>query len=123
MIKQVIASLVATSISSLCFAQTFESNMNSFETPLGMASVTSIDTPVSSTRDANFNRTVVNQPGASFSVSSIGNLVNVQTTGSNNTIVVNANQVNNGNQSANFGVGMQNSSDNPGNSASAGASN
>lgn len=123
MIKQVIASLVATSLSSLSFAQTFESNMNGFETPLGMNSVTSIDTPVSSTRDANFNRTVVNQPGASFSVSSIGNLVNVQTTGSNNTIVVNANQINNGNQSANLSVGMQNSSDNPGSSAAAGMSN
>ncbi|WP_288108701.1 hypothetical protein [Limnobacter sp.] len=123
MIKTVIAGLLAAAATQLCFAQTFESNMNSFETPLGMSSVTSIDTPVSSTRDANFNRTVVNQPGATFSVSSIGNLVNVQTTGSNNTIVVNANQVNNGNQSANFSVGMQNSSDNPGSGSAAGASN
>lgn len=123
MIKQVVAGLFLTGAASVCMAQTFESNMNSFETPLGMNSVTSIDTPVSSTRDTNFNRTVVNQPGSSFTVSSIGNLINVQTTGSNNTIVVNANQVNNGNQSANFSVGMQNSSDNPGSSAAAGMSN
>lgn len=123
MIKQVLAALLTAGVASVCLAQTFESNMNSYETPLGMSSVTSIDTPVSSSRDANFNRTVVNQPGTSFSVSSIGNLVNVQTTGSNNTIVVNANQINNGNQSANLGIGMQSFSDNSSGSVASGNSN
>lgn len=87
---------------SYASAQTFESNMNGFETPLGMNSVTSIDTPVSSSRDANFNRINVQKPGWSFSATTVGNLVNVQTNGNNNTIVVNANQVNKGNQTTNL---------------------
>lgn len=82
------------------YAQTFEGNMNSFETPFGMRSVGDIDSPASARRDENFNRTQVEAPGFGFSATAIGNLINVQTNGSNNTVVINATQVNNSSQNA-----------------------
>lgn len=84
-------------------AQTFEGNMNSFETPRGMNSVTDIDSPVATRRDSNFNRTVVNSPNAGFAATSIGNLISVENRGSNNTVVINATQVNKGSQRASLG--------------------
>lgn len=83
-------------------AQTFESNANTFETPMGMNSVTDIDSPTGVRRDQRFNLYEVQEPGWRFAVTSIGNLINVETNGSNNSIVINATQVNNGNQSASF---------------------
>ncbi len=83
-------------------AQTFESNSNTFETPMGMNSVTDIDSPSGVRRDQRFNLYEVQEPGWRFAVTSIGNLINVETNGSNNSIVINATQVNNGNQSASF---------------------
>jgi holdfast attachment protein HfaA len=83
-------------------AQTFESNANTFETPMGMGSVTDIDSPTGVRRDQRFNLYEVQEPGWRFAVTSIGNLINVETNGSNNSIVINATQVNNGNQSASF---------------------
>jgi holdfast attachment protein HfaA len=83
------------------YAQTtFEGNMNSYETPLGMRNVGDIDSPASARRDENFNRTQVDAPGFGFSATAIGNLINVQTNGSNNTVVINATQVNNSSQNA-----------------------
>jgi hypothetical protein len=81
-------------------AQTFEGNVSGFETPLGMNSVTDIDNPVSARRDSNFNRTVVEAPGMGFAATAIGNLISVENQGSNNTIIINATQVNSGAQNA-----------------------
>lgn len=88
---------------SIAFAQTFEGNVNSFETPRGMNSITDIDSPVSTRRDSNFNRTVVNSQGVGFTATSIGNLISVENQGSNNTVIINATQVNKGSQRASFG--------------------
>lgn len=85
-------------------AQTFESNNNVFETPMGMIDVREIDGPVSSKRDERFNSYELASPGWSFSSTAIGNLISVQNNGSNNSVVINATQVNNGSQhsSVNF---------------------
>lgn len=88
------------------YAQTFEGSVNSFETPFGMRSVTDIDTPVGTRRDENFNRTQIEAPGMGFSVTAIGNLINVQTDGNNNTVVINATQINNSQQSATIDGGF-----------------
>lgn len=90
-------------IQGYAVAQTYEGNMNSFETPRGMNSVTDIDSPVSTRRDSNFNRTMINSPGVGFTATSIGNLISVENRGSNNTVVINATQVNNGTQRASLG--------------------
>lgn len=79
-------------------SQSFETSSNGFEVPVGMSSLSDIDNPVSSIRDANFNRLDINTPNMGFAVTTVGNLVNVVTSGSNNTVVVNADQVNSGNQ-------------------------
>lgn len=87
-------------------AQTFEGNVSSFETPFGMRSVTDIDSPAGTRRDANFNRTQVDSPGWGFAATAIGNLINVQTDGNNNTVVINATQINNGAQNATIDGGF-----------------
>lgn len=87
-------------------AQTFEGNVSSFETPFGMRSVTDIDSPAGTRRDANFNRTQVDSPGWGFAATAIGNLINVQTDGNNNTVVINATQINNGAQKATIDGGF-----------------
>ena len=94
--------ILFASMPSAAQAQTFESNSNTFETPMGMNSVTDIDSPSGVRRDQRFNLYEVQEPGWRFAVTSIGNLINVETNGSNNSIVINATQVNNGNQSASF---------------------
>lgn len=86
--------------------QTFEGNANSFETPLGMNNVTDIDSPAATRRDANFNRTQVQAPGWGFAATAIGNLISVQTEGNNNTVVINATQINNGSQKASIDGGF-----------------
>lgn len=88
------------------FAQTFEGNVSSFETPFGMRSVTDIDSPAGTRRDENFNRTQVQSPGWGFTATAIGNLINVQTDGNNNTVVINATQINNGAQNASIDGGF-----------------
>lgn len=93
--------LLIASTALLCAtaqAQTFEGNVNGFETPLGMNSVNDIDSPATRVRDERFNRVQVQAPGYGFTATAIGNLVNVVTTGNNNTVQVNATQVNNGSQ-------------------------
>jgi holdfast attachment protein HfaA len=87
-------------------AQTFEGNVSSFETPFGMRSVTDIDSPAGTRRDANFNRTQVESPGWGFASTAIGNLINVQTEGNNNTVVITATQINNGSQNATIDGGF-----------------
>jgi len=82
-------------------AQTMEDSLSlTFEAPAGMQSAAQAEMMVSSTRDENFNKVVTNSPHFGASASAIGNLVNVVTQGSNNTIVVNASQVNYGSQKA-----------------------
>lgn len=85
------------------YAQTFEGNLNRYETPLGMNSVQDIDLPAQRVRDENFNRTIVNSNSPGFAITAIGNLINVTTSGNNNTVQVNATQTNTGNQSINLG--------------------
>lgn len=87
-------------------AQTFEGNVSSFETPFGMRSVTDIDSPAGTRRNENFNRIDVQSPGWGFAATAIGNLINVQTDGNNNTVVINATQVNNGSQNASIDGGF-----------------
>jgi hypothetical protein len=84
-------------------AQTFEGNNNVFETPLGRNNVTEIDGIASSRRDENFNRLEIQRPGWEFSATSIGNLINVQQDGMNNTVIINAQQINKGSQRASVG--------------------
>jgi hypothetical protein len=91
---------------SATFAQTFEGNVSAFETPFGMRNVTDIDAPAGTRRDENFNRTQVRAPGFGFTSTAIGNLINVQTQGSNNTVVINATQINNGSQNASLDGGF-----------------
>ncbi len=100
----IVAMLLAPT--SATFAQTFEGNVSSFETPFGMRSVTDIDSPAATRRDENFNRTQVQAPGFGFASTAIGNLINVQTEGSNNTVVINATQINNGSQNASIDSGF-----------------
>lgn len=88
---------------SPAFAQTFEGNNNVFETPLGRNNVTEIDGVATSRRDQNFNRVEVQRPGWEFSATSIGNLINVQQDGMNNTVIINAQQINKGSQRASLG--------------------
>lgn len=100
----IIAMLLAPT--AAVYAQTFEGNANAFETPFGMRSVTDIDSPASTRRDENFNRTQVQAPGWGFAATAIGNLINVQNEGSNNTVVINATQINNGTQNASVDGGF-----------------
>ena len=99
----IIASLLIPAVAQ---AQTFEGNVSSFETPFGMRSVTDIDSPAATRRDENFNRTQVQSPGWGFTSTAIGNLINVQTEGNNNTVVINATQINNGSQHASIDGGF-----------------
>ena len=71
-----------------------------FETPVGLHDAGEMELMVSGTRDSSFNKVVNASPGWNFSATAIGNLVNVVTQGSNNTVVVNANQINKGSQQA-----------------------
>lgn len=92
--------IALTAFSATVHAQTFESNPNGFETPLGMSDLSAIDSPATSTRDENFNRVEINRPSTGYSVTTVGNLINVETSGRNNTVVINAEQINTGNQSS-----------------------
>lgn len=98
--KTLLLLLAAGTFTNHLYAQTFENTGASFETPLGMRSVIDIDSPLASKRDENFNRTSVDAPGWGFTATAIGNLINVQTEGNNNTVVINATQVNSGMQRA-----------------------
>ena len=105
-------------------------DVSSYNHPYGMAAGQETRTVTPSLRDANGNLTVVNgqftsstmsqqsgvqRAGASVNGSggsgalfggatAIGNSLNVITTGSNNTVIVNSKQTNNGNQEANVSI-------------------
>lgn len=105
--KKLILMFIACSLPAFAVqAQTFEGNVSSFETPFGMRNVTDIDSPAGTRRDSNFNRTQVDAPGWGFAATAIGNLINVQTEGNNNTVVINATQINNGSQNATLDGGF-----------------
>lgn len=96
--KNLLLSMSLALISISAMAQTFESGIGTFETPLGMDTTADIENPVSTVRDERFNRTEVNSPGGGITATAIGNLINVVSEGSNNTVVINATQTNSGNQ-------------------------
>ncbi len=60
--------------------------------------ISNYETPVDFQRSSKFNQTQITQPGWMLNASAIGNLVNVQVKGAGNTVVVNAVQMNSGNQ-------------------------
>jgi holdfast attachment protein HfaA len=100
-------------------------NSGNYNAPIGMSSTSQMNAPVtSSLRDANGNLAVVNGQitsssftevggvqafspttggvgGTVGSASAIGNQLNVVTAGSNNIVIVDSVQTNNGNQTAN----------------------
>lgn len=105
------------------------SNAGNYNNPFGMSAAQE-NAPIDpSLRDANGNLTVVNgqitsafggvgnvqtatgvgygSVGSSGTATAIGNSLNVVTTGSNNIVIVDANQTNNGNQTANSSVSGQ----------------
>lgn len=92
------------SLAGSAIASPMEINNSRFEVPLGMRVTSDMEGAVPSRRDDNFNRTVVQRPGGEFAATAIGNLVSVQMQGSNNTVIVNAQQINQGNQRASLGV-------------------
>jgi holdfast attachment protein HfaA len=105
------------------------SNATNYNNPFGMSAAQENAPVNSSLRDANGNLTVVNGQitsafggvgnvqsstgvgyggsGTSGTATAIGNSLNVVTTGSNNIVIVDANQTNNGNQTANSTVSGQ----------------
>jgi holdfast attachment protein HfaA len=119
-----IAGIALASSASTALAGGYDTAGN-YNAPIGMSSTSQMNTPVtSSLRDANGNLAVVNGQITSSSftevggvqafsptsggvggtvgqASAIGNQLNVVTTGSNNIVIVDSNQINNGNQTAN----------------------
>ena len=119
-----LASLTLTACADTALAAGYDTAGN-YNAPIGMASTSQMNSPVtSSLRDANGNLAVVNGQitsssftevggvqafspttggvgGAVGTATAIGNQLNVVTTGSNNIVIVDSNQINNGNQTAN----------------------
>ena len=71
-----------------------------FEVPIRSVDANDSESMISSTRDSSLNKVVTTSPGWGYSASSIGNLVNVVAQGNNNTVVINASQINSGSQQA-----------------------
>ncbi len=93
-------------------AQTMEeSSSSTFEAPYSMRDAGDSDMNAVGTRDSAMNKVVNATPKWGFTASAIGNLVNVVTTGSNNTIMVNASQINKGSQQARIGFSSDKTSD------------
>lgn len=85
----------------LAAAQTMEESSSlGFEAPFGMQHAGDMELMANGTRDSALNKVVSASPGWGFSATAIGNLVNVVTQGSNNTVVLNTNQINKGSQQA-----------------------
>jgi holdfast attachment protein HfaA len=126
MIKTLLLSGFALAASaSIAFAGPYDQSGN-YNAPIGMSSTASMNAPVnSSLRDANGNLTVVNGQitsssfaevggvqsfaggttggvgGTTGQATAIGNQLNVVTAGSNNIVIVDSTQINNGDQNAN----------------------
>ncbi|MDX1668435.1 MAG: hypothetical protein R3194_03365 [Limnobacter sp.] len=96
--KKLSVLLLAQATITSALAQTFEDNVNRYETPLGMSSVQDIDMPAQRVRDERFNRITVNNRMPGFALTTVGNLINVTNEGNNNTIHINATQTNSGDQ-------------------------
>lgn len=75
------------------------------ETSVSRSGLLTYEAAVGFSRDSNFNLQQQVQPGWMLNATAIGNLVNVQMSGSGNSVTVNAMQVNRGNQTANVMVG------------------
>jgi holdfast attachment protein HfaA len=126
MIKTLLLSGFALAASaSIAFAGPYDQSGN-YNAPIGMSSTASMNAPVnSSLRDANGNLTVVDGQitsssfaevggvqsfaggptggvgGTTGQATAIGNQLNVVTAGSNNIVIVDSTQINNGSQTAN----------------------
>jgi hypothetical protein len=86
---------------AIAAAQTMEDSPSlTFEAPFGAKDAGDAEATVNSTRDASFNKIVTSSPGWGSSASAIGNLINVVEQGSNNTVIINASQINSGSQKA-----------------------
>lgn len=96
----ILLSLATTPLLAIAQATMEDSTSLSFEAPYGMRDAGDMEMMVNGTRDGALNKVVQASPGWGFSASAIGNLVNVVTTGSNNTVVLNTNQINKGSQQA-----------------------
>ena len=98
------ARILLLSIASTCgltAAQTMEDSSSlTFEAPFGMHDAGDADLMANGTRDSALNKVVSASPGWGFSATAMGNLVNVVTQGSNNTVLVNTSQINKGSQQA-----------------------
>lgn len=95
--KLFVATLLAASLSCIAQAQTMEESLSvTFEAPFGMKDAGDMDLVVNGKRDSSLNKVITATPGWGFSATTIGNLVNVTTQGSNNTVVINASQTNKG---------------------------
>ena len=93
--------LVLAATSCQASAQTMEDSSSlTFEAPFGMHDAGDMDLMANGTRDSALNKVVTSAPGWGFTATAIGNLVNVVTQGSNNTVVLNTNQINKGSQQA-----------------------
>jgi holdfast attachment protein HfaA len=124
MTKTLILSTAFAMCASAALAGGYD-NAGNYNAPIGMSSTSTMNAPVtSSLRDANGNLAVVNGQittssftevggvqafspttggvgGTVGSATAVGNQLNVVTTGSNNIVIVDSNQINNGNQTAN----------------------
>jgi len=76
--------------------------INEFERPIDSGAHDFFERNIDDDRDDRLNRTQINMPGGPFSAAAIaiGNQIAVQIDGNGNTVVINAEQVNNGNQTA-----------------------
>ncbi|HTT97722.1 MAG TPA: holdfast anchoring protein HfaA [Rhizomicrobium sp.] len=123
-----LAGIASATLATAASAGTYDSSSN-YNAPIGMSSSSSMNAPVAtSLRDANGNLVVQNGAitssqfgeigsasggvgtqysgvaGANSSATAIGNQLNVVTAGSNNIVIVDSTQINNGNQNANSTV-------------------
>ena len=93
--------IVIATAPCMAAAQTMEDSSSlGFEAPFGMQHAGNMELVVNGSRDSALNKVVSASPGWGFSATAIGNLVNVVTQGSNNTVVLNTSQINRGSQQA-----------------------
>ena len=82
-----------------------EGPFNTYELSLTKKELGAIDSSAVNVRDSRMNRTSISNPGFGANATAIGNLINVVTSGSGNTVVINAQQMNRGNQTAIVSLG------------------
>ncbi len=107
--KIAFCSLVCASVPAISAEFNFEgSGSQLMEASITRAGSVYYESSVGFNRDSNFNLQHSAQPGWMLSATAIGNLVNVQMSGSGNSVIVNAMQVNRGNQTAIVSIGAHN---------------